>query len=183
MPVLPPPAPGVKAQPPSPPAAPDRSRRWTTVAAVGAAALITGIAGVLIGVAVGNSDPSPAPAPADAGDGSTGLLPVRAVVEAVGPSIVTISSDVQLGRAVGTGVIVSAGGEVLTNAHVVDGATTVHVRLAGETEPIDATVVASDRGNDLALLHIDRAGLRPVTFAPTTDVALGDEVLAIGFAL
>ncbi len=184
MPVLPPPAPGVKAQPPSPPAPPDRSRRWTTVAAVGAAALITGIAGVLIGVAVGNSDPSPAPAAADAADGSTGgLLPVRAVVEAVGPSIVTISSDVQLGRAVGTGVIVSADGEVLTNAHVVDGATTVHVRLAGETEPIDATVVASDRGNDLALLHIDRAGLRPVTFAPTSDVALGDEVLAIGFAL
>jgi putative serine protease PepD len=106
---------------------------------------VTGIAGVLIGVAVGNSDPSTAP-PAEAAAGSTGgeLLPVRAVVDAVGPSIVTISSDVQLGRAVGTGVIVSADGEVLTNAHVVDGATTIHVRLAGETEPIDATVVASD---------------------------------------
>ena len=43
--------------------------------------------------------------------------------------------------------------------------------------------MASDRGNDLALLRIDRAGLPPVTFAPTSDVALGDEVLAIGFAL
>jgi putative serine protease PepD len=184
MPVLPPPAPGVKAQPPSPPGPPDRSRRWTTVAAVGAAALVTGIAGVLIGVAVGNSDTSTAP-PAEAAAGSTGgeLLPVRAVVDAVGPSIVTISSDVQLGRAVGTGVIVSADGEVLTNAHVVDGASTIHVRLAGETEPIDATVVASDKGNDLALLRIDRTGLTPVTFAPTSDVALGDEVLAIGFAL
>ena len=184
MPVLPPPAPGVKAQPPSPPGVPDRSRRWTTVAAVGAAALVTGIGGVLIGVAVGNSDTSPESAVAEAATGTvTGELPVRTVVDAVGPSIVTISSDVQLGRAVGTGVIVSADGELLTNAHVVDGATTIHVRLAGETEPIEATVVASDLGNDLALLRIDRAGLVPVTFAPTSDVALGDEVLAIGFAL
>jgi len=183
--VLPPPAPGVKAQPPSPPAPPDRSRRWTTVAAVGAAALVTGIAGVLIGVAVGNSETNSDRPPADTAAGANGgeLLPVRAVVDAVGPSIVTISSDVQLGRAVGTGVIVSADGELLTNAHVVDGATTIHVRLAGETEPIDATVVASDRGNDLALLRIDRTGLRPVTFAPTSDVSLGEEVLAIGFAL
>ena len=97
---------------------------------------------------------------AAAGGSGPGVLPVREVVDAVGPSIVTISSDVQLGRAVGTGVIVSADGEMLTNAHVVDGATTIHVRLAGETEPIDATVVASDRGNDLALLRIDRTGLR-----------------------
>ena len=57
------------------------------------------------------------------------------------------------------------------------------MRLAGETEPIDASVVASDAGNDLALLHIDRSGLAPVTFAPTSQVELGDEVLAIGFAL
>ena len=182
--MLPPPAPGVKAQPPSPPAPPDRSRRWTMVAAVGAAALVTGIAGVLIGVAVGNSDPNSRPVQVAAeGGSSAGLLPVRDVVDAVGPSIVTISSDVQLGRAVGTAVIVSADGELLTNAHVVDGATTIHVRLAGETEPIEATVVASDVGNDLALLRIDRAGLTPVTFAPTSEVALGDEVLAIGFAL
>src|SRR4051794_8883437 len=126
MPVLPPPAPGVKAQPPSPPSPPDRSRRWTMVAAVGAAALVTGIAGVLIGVAVGNSDTSPASDRAAAAGGSIpGVLPVRDVVDAVGPSIVTISSDVQLGRAVGTGVIVSADGELLTNAHVVDGATTI----------------------------------------------------------
>src|SRR6185436_7479334 len=99
MPVLPPPAPGVKAQPPSPPAPPGRSRRWPTVATVGVAALVTGIAGVLIGVAVGNSETNSDRPPADTAAGANGgeLLPVRAVVDAVGPSIVTISSDVQLG--------------------------------------------------------------------------------------
>jgi S1-C subfamily serine protease len=155
------------------------------VAAIGAAALGAGIVGVLIGVAVGNSDTdsTPAPVAATAGGSTSGVLPVGEIVDALGPSIVTISSDVQLGRAVGTGVVVSADGEILTNAHVVDGATTIHVRLGGETEPIDATVVASDRGNDLALLRTDRSGMTPVTFAPTSEVALGDEVLAIGFAL
>ena len=54
---------------------------------------------------------------------------------------------------------------------------------AGDTEPIPAEVVATDAGNDLALLQIDADDLTPVTFAPTADVELGDEVLAIGFAL
>jgi putative serine protease PepD len=182
MSVLPPPAPGVKARPPSPPGA--RSRRWPIVAAAGGAALMAGVGGVLVGLAVDGGNGGSAPAPAVAsGRAPSGQLPVAAVVDAVGPSVVTISSDVQLGRAVGTGVIVSADGQILTNSHVVDGATTIHVRLAGETEPIEATVLAADAGNDLALLHIDRSGLTPVTFAPTSEVALGDKVLAIGFAL
>jgi putative serine protease PepD len=183
MPVLPPPAPGVKAQPPSPPA-PSRQRPWRIVTTVGVVALVAGISGVLIGVAVGDSNSAgdSAGVPVIATGAGNGL-PVREVVDAVGPSVVTISSDVQLGRAVGTGVIVSADGEILTNAHVVDGAKTIHVRLAGETEPIDAKVLAADAGNDLALLQIDRHDLPPATFAPTSEVGLGDPVLAIGFAL
>jgi putative serine protease PepD len=105
------------------------------------------------------------------------------VTDAVGPSVVTISADLVTGRSVGTGVIISEDGEVLTNAHVVAGATAVRVRLPGETEPIAADLVAADAGNDLALLRIDRDELAPATFAPTSEVRLGDEVLAIGFAL
>jgi S1-C subfamily serine protease len=183
MSVLPPPAPGVKARPPSPPGVRSRSR-WPVVAAAAGAALVAGVGGVLVGVAADDGDGGSAPSPVVAsGSARSGQLPVGAVVDAVGPSVVTISSDVELGRAVGTGVIVSADGQILTNSHVVDGATTIHVRLAGETEPTDAEVVAADAGNDLALLHIDRTGLTPVTFAPSSDVALGEEVLAIGFAL
>ena len=97
----------------------------------------------------------------------------------------TISADVRRpAKSVGTGVVVSADGEILTNAHVVDEATEIRVRLAGETEPIDAELVASDVGNDLALLH-DRPR-RPRRRSRSPDsaaVGLGDEVVAIGFAL
>ncbi|MET0325163.1 MAG: trypsin-like peptidase domain-containing protein [Ilumatobacteraceae bacterium] len=190
MPVLPPPAPGVRARPPSPPGAgPGRRRVWPLVATA-AAALVAGVVGVLIGVAVDDGDAggtgssgqlAPVTLPASTFDGER--LPVQAVAATVGPSIVTITADLAGGRAVGTGVIVSSDGEILTNAHVVDGATEIRVRLAGETEPTAAELVASDTGNDLALLSIDDSGLPPVAFAPTAEVGLGDEVVAIGFAL
>jgi putative serine protease PepD len=178
MPVLPPPAPGV---PPRPPAgsAPGRSR-WPTVLAFGAmAVLLAGLIGALIGAAGSDDD----------GDSSAGPIDVRRVAESVGPSVVTISADVDgdeggfAGEAVGTGVVVSDDGEILTNAHVVADATEIRVRLAGETEPREAELVASDVGNDLVLLHIDADDLVPVEFAEPGEIALGDPVVAIGFAL
>ena len=77
----------------------------------------------------------------------------------------------------------SADGEILTNAHVVEGTSEIRVRLPGETEPRTAELLAADVGNDLALLKIDATDLPPVTFAPSDEVAIGDEVVAIGFAL
>ena len=119
-----------------------------------------------------------------------GPIDVNAVVTQVAPSVVTISADVvgggglESGEAVGTGVIVSEDGDILTNAHVVEGASQIRVRLAGNTEPIVAELVAADAGNDLALLRIDvDKPLPAATFAPPDDIRLGDEVVAIGFAL
>ena len=59
----------------------------------------------------------------------------------------------ETGEAVGTGIVVSADGQILTNNHVVEGATDVRVRFPGDTEPTEATVVATDAANDLALLR------------------------------
>jgi S1-C subfamily serine protease len=117
-----------------------------------------------------------------------GPIDVNAVATAVAPSVVTISADVdggfQSGEAVGTGVIVSEDGEIITNAHVVAGASEIRVRLAGNTEPIVADLVAADPGNDLALLRIDvDKPLPAATFADPDDIRLGDHVVAIGFAL
>ena len=117
-----------------------------------------------------------------------GPIDVNAVATAVAPSVVTISADVdggfQSGEAVGTGVIVSEDGEIITNAHVVAGASEIRVRLAGNTEPIVAELVAADPGNDLALLRIDvDKPLPAATFANQDDIRLGDHVVAIGFAL
>jgi S1-C subfamily serine protease len=192
MPVMPPPAPGVRARPPAPPGG-RRGRAWPVVVIVGIVALVAGLGGALLGYVLTGDDEDGAPPAATATSPppierakSSGGFAVADVANAVGPSVVTISADVggaMTGEAVGTGVIVSVDGEILTNAHVVADATAIRVRLAGDTEPVDAELVAADAGNDLALLRIDRDGLVAAQFAPAGSVALGDEVVAIGFAL
>lgn len=132
------------------------------------------------------------PAVNEAGAASPELMPdrmdVNAVATTVGPSVVTISADVldsfESGEAVGTGVIVSEDGEIVTNAHVIAGASEVRVRLSGNTEPIVAEIISADPGNDLALLEIDVDKPLPAArFAEPGSTRIGDEVVAIGFAL
>jgi putative serine protease PepD len=119
---------------------------------------------------------------------SAGTIDVAGVAETVAPSVVTVSATVGGGQfggeAVGTGVIISPDGEILTNAHVVAGAQDVRVRFAGNTEPVEASIVAADPGNDLALLRVDiDADLPAVTIADPASIRIGDPVVAIGFAL
>ena len=80
-------------------------------------------------------------------------------------------------------MITTSDGEILTNAHVVEDATEIRVRLSGETEPRPATLLAADAGNDLALLRIAGDDFVPATFADPDSMRIGDEVVAIGFAL
>ena len=111
---------------------------------------------------------------------------VAAAAGRLANSVVTISSLIAGsggGEASGTGVVVTSNGEILTNAHVVEGATEVRVRFAGDTEPVIATVLAVDSGNDLALLKVDALGLVAATFAKPGSVRVGDQVVAIGYAL
>ena len=120
-------------------------------------------------------------------DPSLGTTVVAQVVNLLADSVVTINSQISdatgEGEASGTGVVLTSDGEILTNAHVVEGSTGVTVRFAGETEPRTATVLASDAGNDLALLKIDATNLKPATFAQPGTIRIGDQVIAIGYAL
>ena len=120
-------------------------------------------------------------------DSSIGDTIIAQVANAMSDSVVTISSSIDdgmsTGKATGTGVVLTADGEILTNAHVVADATEVHVRFAGETEPRLAKVLASDPGNDLALLKIEATDLKPATFAQPGTIRIGDGVIAIGYAL
>ena len=120
-------------------------------------------------------------------DPSLGTTVVAQVVNMLADSVVTINSQISdatgEGDASGTGVVLTSDGEILTNAHVVEGATKVSVRFAGETEPRTATVLASDPGNDLALLKIVATNLKPATFAQPGTIRIGDQVIAIGYAL
>jgi putative serine protease PepD len=120
-------------------------------------------------------------------DPSLGATLIAQVVNKLTDSVVTINSQVNdesgQGEASGTGVVLTSDGEILTNAHVVAGSTSVTVRFAGETEPRKATVLASDPGNDMALLKIDATNLKPATFAQPGTIRIGDQVIAIGYAL
>ena len=188
--------------PPGAPRAPARSRRLLAGAALLAALGVGGFAGAVI-VASTDDDPQPArrtgdstteppngtPVVLPAGPG--GQIDVAAVADAVAPSVVTVISDLgasPLGPAgaMGTGVVLTPEGEILTNAHVVEGADELRVRLSGETEPRPAEVVASDPGNDLALIQltdVDGVELTPATLAAPEAIAIGEPVVAIGFAL
>lgn len=120
-------------------------------------------------------------------DGSSSDSLIAQVAERLANSVVTISTTVSDdfggGRGVGTGVVLTSDGEILTNAHVIEDASEVVVRFAGETEPRVAKVLASDLGNDLALIKVDVTGLIAATFAKPGSVQIGDTVVAIGYAL
>jgi serine protease Do len=79
----------------------------------------------------------------------------------------------------GSGFIVSADGQILTNAHVVRDASTVTVKLADRRE-FEAKVLGVDPATDVAVLKIDATGLPVVQFGDAKKLAVGDYVLAIG---
>ncbi len=79
----------------------------------------------------------------------------------------------------GSGFIISEDGYVVTNHHVISGASSVKIALYDGTS-YDAEVVGSDASNDVALLKVDAAGLKPVAIGSSDSVAVGDRVAAIG---
>lgn len=83
-------------------------------------------------------------------------------------------------RLLGTGVIISADGEIVTSRHVVDGVSRVRVRLSTDEE-VPATVIGGDESSDLALLRINvTTPLVPVSLADEPTIAVGDWVVALG---
>jgi putative serine protease PepD len=94
-------------------------------------------------------------------------------------SIVYIRATTAQGQATGSGFVVSADGNIVTNAHVVDGATSVEVQV-GDGERRKARVVGVDASTDLALLDVDASGLRPLALGDSSRVQVGDPSYAIG---
>ena len=115
---------------------------------------------------------------------ATETTDLAAIVKVVQPSVVTVLVDSAQSSALGSGVVVSSDGLVLTNNHVIAANNgTVSVRLSsGRTVP--AKVVATDTTHDLALVQATGlSGLTPVTFGTNASVAVGDTVLAFGAPL
>jgi S1-C subfamily serine protease len=163
-------------------------------------------AGVLVGVAltgaavggyaIGQQDDPAAvvttDAPAvEAQDVSVSTGSISDLVDAVRPSVVSVRQEVtqtnplgqtSRGQAAGTGFVLSADGYIVTNNHVIaEGDSPVVTFADGTTEP--ATIVAGDPSRDLAVLKVDRTDLVPLAVGDSDALRLGDQLIAVGYAL
>lgn len=108
-------------------------------------------------------------------------LSVREIAEKVKPSVVGIIVQLQNGTGAASGIIVSADGYILTNAHVVDGAQLMTVVLDNEEKTqYTAKLVGVDEATELAVIKVDAEGLTPAEFGDSDALAAGDQVVAIG---
>ena len=81
---------------------------------------------------------------------------------------------------IGSGVVVSAEGHILTNNHVIDGADEIVVTIGNEKHEYKAKKIGGDPDADLAVLKIEDAKVQPIVFTDSDQVRVGDVVLAIG---
>lgn len=117
---------------------------------------------------------------------STSVVPssakgtVAGVAKAVSPSIVEINATSNAGESTGSGVIITSDGEIITNNHVISGATSIKVSTS-DGKSYTAQVVGTDSKKDLALIKLENAsGLTTATLGDSDGVQVGDEVVAIG---
>ncbi len=108
-----------------------------------------------------------------------------AIAAEVDPGLVDINTTLKAENeeAAGTGQVLTSNGEVLTNNHVIEGATTISVTDIGNGKTYSATVVGYDRSEDVAVIQLkDASGLKTVSIGNSSDVAKGEGVVGIGNA-
>lgn len=99
------------------------------------------------------------------------------------PSVVQIAVDLGTGQSVGTGVVYDDMGRILTAWHVIDGALNISVGKS-DGSVVSAQLFRSDPLIDLAIIVVDdTSGLVPATFGDSSKLAVGEDVIAIGYAL
>jgi S1-C subfamily serine protease len=162
---------------PVPPALakPRRGRRFATVAAVAAVGLVAGAAGLHFAQTTSAGTPA----------ASTTALTTSQIANKVDPGLVDIVSNLgyQNAEAAGTGQVMTSSGEVLTNNHVIDGATSIKATDIGNGRTYTAKVVGYDQTDDVAVLQLQGAsGLATVSFGDSSQVTVGQNVVALGNA-
>jgi S1-C subfamily serine protease len=123
-------------------------------------------------------------------DGTSGLAAsapsnLAAIAAKVDPALVDINSTFtyQSSEGAGTGIVLSSNGEILTNNHVIDGATKITATDVGNGKTYTATVVGYDPSHDIAVLQLQGAsGLQTASLGNSSDVAVGASVVALGNA-
>ena len=188
LPAPPPGGPFGPVPPEAPPARPSRNFSAAIAAAVALAVAALIVVGPLRDrVATTPILGTPATAPRGIVSGNSLLTSadVASIAAKVDKGVVDINTELgyQGGRAAGTGMILTASGEVLTNNHVIDGSTKITVTVVDTGRTYNAHVVGTDPTDDVAVIQMDGAsGLKPITTARASTVAVGDAVVAIGNA-
>ena len=167
-------------------------------AVIGAGAAVGIVEGLDLGSAKTTTtlvQQAPFGATSNANDADTGLT-AGDIYKRDAPGVVFVRSQVvqrtqspfdfglpqeQQGEATGSGFVIDQAGTILTNAHVVNGATKVTVQFQNK-QSLDAKVLGKDESTDLALLKVDPAGLKltPLTLGSSKGVQVGDPAIAIG---
>ena len=189
-----------------------RKQSWAKPALVGGivGALISGVASTgafiatrdsstrvtsssaTVPVAVGGSTSSATLPQVTFADGTRAGNMVKAAYQVVSPSVVSIDTKgidasgfrgLQPAEGSGSGIVISEDGLVLTNAHVVRGATSITVRFSDRSEK-PAILVGSSTENDVALVRVqDVTGLQAAQLGSSASLEVGDDVVAVGNAL
>ena len=173
-------------------------RAFGTVIAAAALSALLSVAGTFTVLQLGGAGTAAAPtatgaatpAPAAASLVSTTSEPIVAVVASAQASVVTIAASSASGfspfdvpaSGVGSGIIVSADGLILTNNHVVAGSDSLTVTLEDGRE-VAATVVTTDAAHDLALIRAQATGLTAARLGSASALKVGQLVIAIGSPL
>jgi len=172
-----------------------RGSRRVTVAGIAALMLVSG--GIGAGAAAALRDGSSTPRPlavAPQGPGALSPSPTAppttsahtaSVAAKVIPAVVDINTRLAGGgAAAGTGMVLSASGEILTNNHVIEDASDIRVQVAGTGPSYSAHVVGYDSTDDVAVVQAEGAPSLPtVTTGKSSALNVGDPVIAIGNAL
>lgn len=178
---------------PSPPVV--DGRRTSRRLALAALAVVTIAGGTVGGALAGRSTTQKAtPSAATAGafnttSASTSASPsapdktdVSALIHTALPGVVSISVELNGTPAAGTGFVISGDGQIATNAHVVADATNIQVKFA-DGSTASAKVLGVDRTDDLAVIKVDKTGLTALPLGKSSDLKIGEPVVAIGNAL
>ena len=121
-------------------------------------------------------NPVPGPVENIPQDGGLGL---QEIYEKNIPSVASVLCTLKGGSSSGTGVVLSADGYIVTNAHVVSGAQSIQVLLT-DGRTLSAQLVGADGLSDLAVLYVQAGNLIPADFGDSSQLRVGDAVVAIG---